>query len=87
MFNPNTVDELVPDRQVRREVGGVSDMTIWRWDHDPKMVELGWPPPVRIRKRKFRQRKQLEALQRKQLEAFKANLLRQAVERRAVDAA
>jgi len=30
MFNPNTVDELVPDRQVRREVGGVSDMTIWR---------------------------------------------------------
>jgi hypothetical protein len=45
MFNPNTVDELVPDRQVRREVGGVSDMTIWRWDHDPKMVELGWPRP------------------------------------------
>lgn len=79
MFNPNTVDELVPDRQVRREVGGVSDMTIWRWDHDPKMAELGWPPPVKIRKRKFRPRKQLEA--------FKANLLRQAVETRAGDAA
>ena len=58
---------------------GVSDMTIWRWDRDPKMAELGWPPPVKIRKRKFRPRKQLEA--------FKANLLRQAVETRAGDAA
>jgi len=75
MFNPNTFDELVPDRQVRREVGGVSDMTIWRWDRDPKMAELGWPPAVKIRKRKFRPRKQLEA--------FKANLLREAVETRA----
>jgi hypothetical protein len=60
MFNPNTVDEFVPDRQVRREVGGVSDMTLWRWDRDPQMAELGWPPPVKIRKRKFRPRKQLE---------------------------
>jgi hypothetical protein len=78
MFNPNTFDELVPDRQVRREVG-VSDMTIWRWDRDPKMAELGWPPPVRIRKRKFRPRKQLET--------FKGNLLRRALETRVGDAA
>jgi len=62
--------ELVPDPQVRREFGGVSEMTIWRWDRDPKMAELGWPSAVKIRKRKFRPRKQLEA--------FKANLLRQA---------
>jgi hypothetical protein len=65
-----TVDELVPDPQVRREFGGISEMTTWRWDRDPRMVELGWPPPVKIRTRKFRPRKQLEA--------FKANLLRQA---------
>jgi hypothetical protein len=64
------IDELVPDAQVRRELGGVSEMTIWRWDRDSNMADLGWPPPVKIRKRKFRPRKQLEA--------FKANLLREA---------
>jgi hypothetical protein len=69
MFD-STVDELVPDPQVRREFGGISEMTTGRWDRDPKMAELGWPPPVKIRTRKFRPRKQLEA--------FKANLLRQA---------
>jgi hypothetical protein len=74
MFNPDSVDELVPDPQARKELGGVSDMTTWRWDRDPKMADLGWPAPVRIRKRKFGPRSQLEA--------FKANLLRQAVEAR-----
>jgi integrase len=27
-------DELVADPQMRRELGGISDMTTWRWDHD-----------------------------------------------------
>jgi hypothetical protein len=58
---PTDIDELVPDSQVRREFGGVSEMTIWRWDHDPKMAELGWPPPVYIRKRKYRSRRALSA--------------------------
>jgi hypothetical protein len=34
-------DELVPDRQVAREFN-VSLMTLWRWDRDPKLAELGW---------------------------------------------
>ncbi len=57
-------DELVPDPKVCAEFS-VTDMTLWRWDQDPKLVELGWPPPIRIRKRKFRQRRALEAFKRR----------------------
>jgi hypothetical protein len=49
----NQPDELVPDPQVSKELS-VTLMTIWRWDRDPEMVALGWPPPVYIRKRKYR---------------------------------
>lgn len=52
-------DELVPDPVVCREFN-ISAMTLWRWDHDPELVALGFPPPVIIRKRKFRMRRQLE---------------------------
>ena len=34
-------DELVPDPRVAREFN-VTLMTLWRWDHDPKLAELGW---------------------------------------------
>jgi hypothetical protein len=55
----DTADELVPNPQVRRELGGQSEMTTWRWDHNPKMATLGWPPAVRINGRKFRSRQAL----------------------------
>ena len=67
-------DELVPDPVVCREFN-ISAMTLWRWDRDPELAALGFPPPVTIRKRKFRVRKQLEA--------FKRTLLRRAIARRA----
>ena len=67
-------DLLVPDAQVRREFGDVTEMTIHRWDKDPEMAALGWPLPVYIRKRKHRFRKPLER--------FKQNLLRLAIEQR-----
>jgi hypothetical protein len=35
-------------------------MTLWRWDRDPKLAELGWEPPVKIRKRNYRRRRPLE---------------------------
>ena len=50
-------------------------MTLWRWDHDPELAALGLPPPVIIRKRKFRVRRQLEL--------FKQRMLRRAIEQRA----
>jgi hypothetical protein len=49
----NVPDELVPDPQVAREFN-VTLMTLWRWDRDPKLAELGWEPPVKIRKRNYR---------------------------------
>jgi hypothetical protein len=67
-------DELVPDPVVCREFN-ISAMTLWRWDRDPDLAALGFPPPVTIRKRKFRLRKQLEA--------FKQTMLRRAITQRA----
>jgi len=66
-------DSLVPDPFVAEEFH-CSLMAIWRWDHDPRMAELGWPAKVQIRKRNYRQRSSLER--------FKANLLRIAVAER-----
>jgi hypothetical protein len=70
---PDTPEELVPDPQVGRELN-VSLMTLWRWDHDPAMTELGWPAPIRIRTRKYRARKPLEK--------FKSAAMRRAIQTR-----
>ena len=42
--------KLIPDPQVLRRYR-ISAMTLWRWDRDPA---LNFPPPIRIRKRKYR---------------------------------
>jgi predicted DNA-binding transcriptional regulator AlpA len=63
-------DELVPDPEVCREFN-VTPMTLWRWDRDEK---LSFPPPVRIRHRNFRSRRQLEA--------FKTTLIKNAMDAR-----
>jgi hypothetical protein len=67
-------DTLVPDPQVQKEFG-VTAMSIWRWDRDPELIKLGWPPPIRIRSRKFRSRIALEN--------FKRVMARRAIEQRA----
>ena len=36
-------DTLVPDPQVQKEFG-VTAMSIWRWDRDPELIKLSWPP-------------------------------------------
>jgi hypothetical protein len=61
------IGELVPDPQVCREFG-VTSMTLWRWDEDPA---LNFPPPIRIRKRKFRSRRALDE--------FKHRMMRDAI--------
>jgi hypothetical protein len=68
-------DTFVPDRQVRAELN-ISPMTQWRWDRDPAMTELGWPPLIRTgpQGRKYRSRRQLEQ--------FKANLVKRAIAQR-----
>ena len=58
-------DEFVPDPQVWREIG-VTSMSGYRFDHRP---ELGFPPPIRIGKRKYRSRKALEAFKQRLIAA------------------
>jgi hypothetical protein len=67
-------DVLVPDPDVCRELA-ITSMTVWRWDRDPAMAELGWPVRVTIRKRNFRFRRQLEQ--------FKQTLMQRAIAMRA----
>jgi hypothetical protein len=44
-------DDLVPSAVVKREYGGISDMTIWRWSRDERVQ---FPPPdVVINGRKY----------------------------------
>jgi hypothetical protein len=51
-------EELVPDRQVAKELGCVTLVTIWRWTRRP---ELGFPRAVKINRRNYRRRSDLEA--------------------------
>ncbi len=51
-------DTLVPASKARQECGNISPMTEWRWERDPN---LNFPPAVKIRGRKYRSRKALEA--------------------------
>jgi hypothetical protein len=72
-------DQFVPDTDVKAELGGISTMTLWRWDKDPKMIALGLPPAIRIGQRKYRSRKLLEK--------FKTSMLRRAIAARGGEAA
>jgi hypothetical protein len=67
------VGALIPDPEVFRDLS-ITPMTGWRWDRDPKMAALGWPPPIYRGRYKFRDS---HAYQK-----FKANLLRQAIAKR-----
>ncbi|WP_415184390.1 helix-turn-helix transcriptional regulator [Phaeovulum sp.] len=42
--------KLMPTKDVRATLGGISEMTLWRWQHDDAM---GFPVPVRFRTRKY----------------------------------
>lgn len=69
-FGGEPPDELVPDPQVWREFD-ISSMTGWRWSSNS---ELGFPPPIKIRNRNYRSRRQLEE--------FKRRMLRRAIAER-----
>lgn len=49
--------KLIPDPQVCHRYQ-VTPMTIWRWDHDPR---LAFPKPIYIRGRKYRDERELDA--------------------------
>ncbi len=43
-------DRLVGANDVRARLGGISDMTLWRWLDSP---EVGFPRPIYVRRRRF----------------------------------
>ena len=55
---------FIPDKEVREICGGISEMTLWRWDRDP---DLNFPPPVRINRRKYRDKAAVLAFWRNRL--------------------
>ena len=59
---------LLPAPVVCRRYG-VSAMTIWRWEHDP---QLDFPKAIRIRRRKYRDERELDAFDARQAEAANA---------------
>lgn len=51
MDDRNTPHKLIPASRAREEyLGGVSDMTIWRWLETPS---LNFPKPIRIGRRRY----------------------------------
>ena len=73
-------DQFVPDSQVRAELS-ISPMTMWRMDRDPRLAELGWPPPMRPMANGYKYRSRLA------LEKFKQNMLQRALAARGGKAA
>jgi hypothetical protein len=56
-MSTTTNPKLIPDPQVARDLGrGLR--TLARWDARP---ELGFPPPIRINRRKFRDAEKVAA--------------------------
>lgn len=64
---------LIPDPEIRRDLR-ITKMTTHRWDRDPRMAELGWPPPIYRGRFKFRDATQYAR--------FRAKLAREAIARR-----
>lgn len=46
----NVINNMIMANAVRELCGGISDMTLWRWLHDPA---LGFPKPIYIGKRRY----------------------------------
>ncbi len=55
--SPSESTTFVPARIVRAELGGISDMTLWRWLRRP---DLQFPQPVVIARRRYWRRTDLE---------------------------
>jgi predicted DNA-binding transcriptional regulator AlpA len=57
---PEKSEILLTTAQLRVRLGGVSEMTIWRYERDP---ELGFPKPLRIKRRKYWRVRDIEAFE------------------------
>lgn len=53
-------------RQVREHFGGISEMSLWRWENDPK---LAFPKPIKINRLRYWKAADLSAFEARQREA------------------
>lgn len=58
--NPDGGRRYLPDPKVCQRYG-ITPMTLWRWDHDPR---VNFPRPIRINHRKYRDEAELESWER-----------------------
>jgi predicted DNA-binding transcriptional regulator AlpA len=58
MTNSNS---LIPARTVRRTLGNISDMTMWRWLHDEHYSYLDFPKPITIASRRYWKQNDIDA--------------------------
>lgn len=49
------IDQLLPAAAVRKELGGISAVTLWRWETKGVL-----PPPLKIEGRKYWRRSAIE---------------------------
>jgi hypothetical protein len=52
-----TQKKYIPDAKVCERYD-ITPITLWRWDNDP---DLKFPPPIRVRGRKYRDAAELDA--------------------------
>jgi hypothetical protein len=71
---PEDLGDLVPDKKFRDEVGGISKMTVFRYDNGQHTPAF-WPVRINVNGRAFRGRKSIDR--------YKSGLLSSAIEQHA----
>jgi hypothetical protein len=59
-------DDLLTSSQVRQQFGGICEMTLHRWERDPR---LNFPPPLIINRRKYHRRSKIQQFKREREQA------------------
>jgi hypothetical protein len=58
----NAPKQYITRRNVRRRYDDISEMTLWRWEHDER---IGFPIAIEINRRKYYDLAEVEAWERK----------------------
>lgn len=65
-MDTETSQRLISQQHALSYLGGITEMTLWRWRQDPR---LNFPKPYTIRRRNFYDRTELDAWLKRQREA------------------